>query len=728
MLKNILLKSIVLTMFFIALSNVNKLIAQCGVSPSSGLVTITVTNNVVNTYYPGSSNALAGASSISVGSIDSRGSTTPLAVGDLILIIQIQGADIDASNTDSYGDNIVGAPASGYIATNLFAGYYEYNNVANVAGSTVTLSYSLANSYYNRDFSAGNAIQRFEVVRIPRYYDFTIAAGASVTAPEWDGSTGGIVVVDAANTFTLDGSIDLSSLGFRGGGGKNLTGAIAGNSNGSGTLTNVDYRFNSPVTNSANLSGGAKGEGIAGTPAYYFVNGTTVTTTATVEGYINGSMGWGAPGNAGGGGTDGSPVGANSENQYNSGGAGGGNGGAGGMGGSGWHGPSGNSTTYPTGGYGGSTFAQRSVQRFIFGGGGGAGTANNSLTSNEYNCSGGSGGGIILARAKGYAGSGSVNADGSNAPGVTIPFAPAQTDAAGGGGSGGTIVMVTSQAGPTGLNFITASAKGGKGGDMTTYFDHGPGGGGGGGVIISNGTFLLTSVLGGDNGKTRTGSTSGPIDNNYGATPGLAGVNISLSGPPVLANTNDLTSPCGVLPVGLTSFAARWNHNEVDLQWQITNEINLKSFDIEYSSDGVNFSTITSVAYRMGISAYLYAHLTPSLKNFYRLKMIDADGKYFYSRILSVQKLAGGNKIVLIYPNPAYSDVTLQVNSSNNEKIKVSLIDNSGRVVLQKFFTVFSGQNYLSLDGLDQLPTATYLLKVKSHTINEVQKLAIGQK
>ena len=170
-----------------------------------------------------------------------------------------------------------------------------------------------------------------------------------------------------ANTFTLNGSIDVSYKGFRGGGGKNLTGATAGNSNGTGTLTNTDYRWNSPVTNASNLTGGAKGEGIAGTPAYYFDYGTTLTTTGTVEGYINGSMGRGAPANGGGGATDGSPVGALTENQFNSGGGGGGNAGSGGNGGSGWHGPSGDVNTYPFGGYGGSAFSQGSIQRISLG-------------------------------------------------------------------------------------------------------------------------------------------------------------------------------------------------------------------------------------------------------------------------------------------------------------------------------------------------------------------------
>ena len=169
-----------------------------------------------------------------------------------------------------------------------------------------------------------------------------------------------------------------------------------------------------------------------------------------------------------------------------------------------------------------------------------------------------------------------------------------------------------------------------------------------------------------------------------------------------------------MLPVSITNFSARWNNSEVDLQWQINNEINLSSFELEYSQNGIDFSKLTSLIYHKGISDYLYAHLSPSVKNFYRLKMIDADGKYFYSKILSVQKNISRNKVLSVYPNPAYNDLTVQLNTVRNEKITVAITDNSGKVLVNKSFTVTSGQNYLSIDGIDRLPAATYILTVKS--------------
>lgn len=373
------MKRIFFAMFLLASSFLAK--SQCGLDPTSGTVTISTLSQIVNSYYPGQANPTVGAVSLTVGSLDARGSSTPIAGGDLIIIVQMQGADINTSNTDSYGDGVAGGAGSGYLNTNLYAGNYEYNTVASVAGSTINLSYSLANNYYTRAFASGG-VRNYQVIRIPRYYNFTITAAGSVVCPSWNGSTGGIVAIDAANVATINGSITVNGMGFRGGGGIDLKGATAGNTNGTAAITNTDYRWNSPITTAANTTGAAKGEGIAGTPAYVLNTGSTSITTNAVEGYTNGSMGRGAPANAGGGGTDGEPGNNPSGNQYNTGGGGGANAGAGGVGGSGWHGGSGNVNTYPTGGFGAVAFAERGINRFIMGGGGGAGTANNSTAVN----------------------------------------------------------------------------------------------------------------------------------------------------------------------------------------------------------------------------------------------------------------------------------------------------------------------------------------------------------
>lgn len=698
--------------------------SQCGTAPTTGTTTISTTNTIVNSYYPGTANATQNTYSLQVGTLDSRGSTTPLASGDMILIMQMQGADITSSNNDSYGDNVSGGNASGYLTSNLVAGLYEYNVVSayNSGTGAITLSYPLYHNYTARAFTSTTGIQTFQVIRIKREYNLTINAGNSVTAPAWNGNTGGVVVLEVANQLTLNGTVTVDAIGFRGGGGKYYGGVGAGNTNGSGPISNTDYRWNSPVTTSGNTTGGAKGEGIAGTPIYTFLNGTTNATTGTVEGYIDGAMGRGAPGNAGGGGTDGGP----NTNEYNPGGGGGGNGGVGGKGGSGWDAGAGNPLTFNTGGYGGSAFAQVARSRFVMGGGGGAGTTNNSTTgTTDYLSSGACGGGIVIIRAKTFSGSGTVSANGAgsfdqNVAGVT--------DAAGGGGAGGSIIVVTNTYTAPGTHTITATANGGKGGDMTAYYAHGPGGGGGGGYVFTNvipsGSIAVT---GGAHGLTRSGSTSGPINDAYNSTDGAPGVKSVVSNMPPIINILSSGSPCGVLPITISQWSGVYKNNKTYLNWQAENTTSFSHFVVERSTDGVHFSPLGDVA---AISSgaptqpYSFEDAFPvDGVNYYRLKLVDLNAQFTYSGVLIIRTNGSGIQITAS-PNPFIDHVVITIQSATDEAANLRVFNSEGKLVWRKTTYVNAGTNVQYFNELQTLPKGMYLIKVnKGNTTGEFKLL-----
>ena len=381
---------------------------------------------IVNTYYPGSGTANAGTTSISVGASNISGAATSIAAGDMLLVIQMQDASINSTNSNSYGDGAGGVPANG--VTNLnSAGRFEFviaNNAVGLGGGTITIrGAGLTYSYVRATATTTKGQSTFQVVRVPQYSSATLSS--TLTAAPWDGTSGGVLVIDVAGNLTSAGTVSVDALGFRGGGAQQSAG-------GSGSST--DYR--TLATNTAN---GSKGEGIAGTPRWVY-DGSTVVDTLT-DGYPNGSMARGAPGNAGGGGTDGDPA----NNDENTGGGGGANGGAGGLGGNSW-----NSNT-ATGGYGGAAVAS-AVNRMVLGGGGGAGSRNNSTGSES---SGGRGGGTVLIRAGTVSGAGTISANGAAGQG-------AQNDGGGGGGAGGSILIVANSGG---LAAFTLRANGGRGGD-----------------------------------------------------------------------------------------------------------------------------------------------------------------------------------------------------------------------------------------------------------------------
>jgi uncharacterized repeat protein (TIGR01451 family) len=476
-----------------------------------------------NVYYPsnGAQTLTAGTSnSIVVGA--ARGATTPLAVGDLLLVIQTQGADINSTDTDSYGDGLAGGSANGTsVTSNFTAGTYEYVTVASLSngfsatnGGTITLTSALKNGYSNAVATTTTGQRTFQVVRVPQYTNVTLTANIAPLA--WNGSTGGITVIDVDGQLNLNGfTIDASGRGFRGGAGRSLGGAGTGT-----TQSGTTYRSSASV----NVNG-TKGEGIAGTPRY--VNDPTYSTTAFLDtrtavanypailpgtlndGYPSGDNGRGAPGNAGGGGTDATPT----NNAQNSGGGGGANGGRGGRGGNSWN------SNQPIGGEPGAAFPASSSSRLVLGGGGGAGVTNDGTgtPSGGFASSGTAGGGIVLVRTGTLTGSGSILANG------TDNNTSVGNDGSGGAGAGGSILVTvtSSQSSAT----LTLTANGGKGGNNSglgtnaTAENHGPGGGGGGGVIFTNSLVSATATLNGAaNGTTQPGTTA------FGAEPGTIGV------------------------------------------------------------------------------------------------------------------------------------------------------------------------------------------------------------
>ena len=490
------------------------------------------TAKTVNAYSALAANATAGTGSVTVAAISDLASTEgtdgglqPLAAGDLLLIIQMAGATINAADTTTGGISDYGTVTS---FNN--AGNYELAGVASISGNTITLACNLQKSYT----LAGKA----QVIRVPQYTTLTINSGGSIIAPAWNGTVGGVVAVQAATTLQLDGTIDVSAKGFRGG---TIHDGAA-----SGIADLVTY------TSNLTTAGGQKGESIAGAPAD-----------------LAGQYGRGAPANGGGGG-----------NWHNGGGGGGANAAAidatdaasdliwNGQGvmlhsvandATAWaldpgYALNGDFTNSPGGGRGGYTFSANDQDaltmapgtvgppnwggnlrrergglgghpltsstggasaRLFLGGGGGAGDGNNGFTG-----PGGNGGGLVFVIAGTVTGGGSILANGADG-GAANSGVAVSGDGPGGGGGGGTVVV---HAGA--LSGISVVANGGKGGSQHLAVvpeAEGPGGGGGGGyVALSGGTPAAVSADPGLGGTTdSSGLTEFPSN---GATAGHVGI------------------------------------------------------------------------------------------------------------------------------------------------------------------------------------------------------------
>lgn len=463
---------------------------------------------LLNTFYPPQENQLItpGSTSIildAVPSVDIFGNSygdTSIREGDLLLLIQMQGANFNSSNSTNYGS---GLPNSG--PDNLGAtGYTDLENTGNyeyvIALNDVPLSGGILqingncnggiqNTYQNILSTSNSIIKRFQVIRIPRFQNLTLNSNIETTA--WNGKVGGVIAFVVSEDLNLNGyTINASGKGFRGG---------YQNVRPSGSSSNI-------ITTTNNTLSSGKGEGISGTPRFMWNGINAVDYGINWIGYMGGDYGRGGAGNAGGGG-----------NIHNAGGGGGGNGGYGGVGGNG-HVGSGGNTVFPIGGRMGG-FIPFQPNKIIMGGGGGGGDANNATTGVK----GGPGGGIIILQANKINGSGQIISNGLAGEAGIFFGAP---DGAGGGGAGGSIMILTDEPSPS-ANLVI-EVKGGKGGNTLNDLGdpHGPGGGGGGGILMHNiqGANLNIVNTGGLNGLSGNGSGEA-----HGSSPGQTGLTVQFN-------------------------------------------------------------------------------------------------------------------------------------------------------------------------------------------------------
>jgi len=170
------------------------------------------------------------------------------------------------------------------------------------------------------------------------------------------------------------------------------------------------------------------------------------------------------------------------------------------------------------------------------------------------------------------------------------------------------------------------------------------------------------------------------------------------------------------LPLRLLNFSGQRRDNYNLLQWKTAGETGTKTFEVQSSANSSSFLYLGSVA-ASGGGSYSFADSHP-LANpaFYRLKIIDADGRFTYSNIIRISG-TGNNKIIL-YPNPVVKNTTLDV-GSNNALIgtQAQLTDAGGRLL--RLFTISNNQEQLDMAGF---ATGLYFLKLNDGKVIKIFK------
>ncbi|MDP4131720.1 MAG: T9SS type A sorting domain-containing protein [Bacteroidota bacterium] len=180
------------------------------------------------------------------------------------------------------------------------------------------------------------------------------------------------------------------------------------------------------------------------------------------------------------------------------------------------------------------------------------------------------------------------------------------------------------------------------------------------------------------------------------------------------------------LPVELVQFLASKNADgSIKLLWATAQEINSSSFDIERSADQGDWQKIGSVkakGYSSTTANYSYTDQFPLAGNgYYRLKMIDLDGKFQYSKVVVVSTDNNSQPLV-VYSNPFSDQIRVKVNVARSQNLTLTVSDIIGKTYLKQSYNAQAGDNLINLVP-NGAAGGMYVLHIQGDTYEQTVKL-----
>jgi len=177
-------------------------------------------------------------------------------------------------------------------------------------------------------------------------------------------------------------------------------------------------------------------------------------------------------------------------------------------------------------------------------------------------------------------------------------------------------------------------------------------------------------------------------------------------------HTNNFNAP---LPIIVNYLTGRKQGNDHLLNWKVTcNSTPRVRMTLERSSDARNYTGINSITADAARCQQPFDYTdTDPLKgiNYYRLKIVDADGKITYSTTVALLNAVKGFDIVSIAPNPVVNNhFKLNIASAEAGKMEVVIFDMQGRLVKRQTLTLIAGYNSMPVNVANLAP-GTYIIK-----------------
>jgi hypothetical protein len=207
-----------------------------------------------------------------------------------------------------------------------------------------------------------------------------------------------------------------------------------------------------------------------------------------------------------------------------------------------------------------------------------------------------------------------------------------------------------------------------------------------------------------------------------GVTQDSISVNVNLAG--CLNQTASrvvvFTNPCDIrvlTPNALRLYAQRNQTGGAALYWQHDFADTKHSYQIEKSSDGKNFTGISTLQATLPSKVYTYLDSLAATHTYYRIKQTLKSGAISYSNVVELRNDLYNKGALQVSPNPATSIIVLKLTSVIGIAQKITIYDISGRAVLQIPVTNTQLKNGKLID-VSAIKAGNYVIAVTNNTGN----------
>lgn len=163
------------------------------------------------------------------------------------------------------------------------------------------------------------------------------------------------------------------------------------------------------------------------------------------------------------------------------------------------------------------------------------------------------------------------------------------------------------------------------------------------------------------------------------------------------------------LPVNFIGLLAQRNSsNGADLKWDVSEEVNVREYQVERSENGSYFTTVGVTAAK-GKSIYTFTNYNiPSSNVYYRIKSIDEDGRFKYSGILKLSGSTSFSNELKVYPIPARDEITVQ-HSRLGKTAKIVITSADGHIL--KVVIPREGASHTPVN-ISEIATGMYFIRL----------------